>query len=158
MHEGAHGAICGGMRINAVFRRFGLSKQWTPESAHSCRPWPGWGTSGGIDFCARLPGKQSCIMSRFQRGGPAFTKPENALKRAEELIAVGQPHAALQTLHDVITSKRHRTWQKILETIMFKYVDLCVELKKGRFAKVRCARDPTEAFAGPSTRAPLRRY
>lgn len=75
-------------------------------------------------------------MSRFQRGGPAFTKPENALKRSEELIAVGQPHAALQALHDVITSKRHRTWQKILETIMFKYVDLCVELKKGRFAKV----------------------
>ena len=78
-------------------------------------------------------------MSRFQRGGPAFTKPENALKRSEELIAVGQPHAALQALHDVITSKRHRTWQKILETIMFKYVDLCVELKKGRFAKVRNA-------------------
>ena len=56
-------------------------------------------------------------MSRFQRGGPAFTKPENALKRSEELIAVDQPHAALQALHDVITSKRHRTWQKILETI-----------------------------------------
>lgn len=81
-------------------------------------------------------------MSRFQRGGPAFTKPENALKRSEELIAVGQPHAALQALHDVITSKRHRTWQKILETIMFKYVDLCVELKKGRFAKVRHASEP----------------
>ena len=65
----------------------------------------------------------------------AFAKPENALKRAEELIAVGQSHAALQALHDVITSKRHRTWQKVLETIMFKYVDLCVELKKGRYAK-----------------------
>jgi len=48
---------------------------------------------------------------------------------------VGQSHAALQALHDVITSKRHRTWQKVLETIMFKYVDLCVELKKGRYAK-----------------------
>ena len=32
------------------------------------------------------------------------------------------PNAALQALHDVITSKRHRTWQKVLETIMFKYV------------------------------------
>jgi hypothetical protein len=40
-----------------------------------------------------------------------------------------------QALHDIITSKRHRTWQKILETIMFKYVDLCLELKKGRYAK-----------------------
>jgi len=88
-------------------------------------------------------------MSRFQRGGPAFTKPENALKRAEELIAVGQPHAALQALHDVITSKRHRTWQKILETIMFKYVDLCVDLKKGRFAKVCRVSDAADEFASP---------
>ena len=53
----------------------------------------------------------------------------------EELINVGQPNAALQALHDVITSKRHRTWQKVLEQIMFKYVELCIELKKGRLAK-----------------------
>ena len=48
---------------------------------------------------------------------------------------MGQPNAALQALHDVITSKRHRTWQKVLETIMFKYVELCIQLKKGRLAK-----------------------
>ena len=74
-------------------------------------------------------------MSRFNRGPPNFLKPENALKRAEELISVGQKNSALQTLHDVITSKRYRTWQKVLEQIMFKYVDLCIELKKGRYAK-----------------------
>lgn len=73
-------------------------------------------------------------MSRFNRGA-AFQKPENALKRAEELINVGQKPAALQALHDVITSKRYRTWQKPLELIMFKYVDLCVDMKKGRYAK-----------------------
>ncbi|XP_062191980.1 eukaryotic translation initiation factor 3 subunit A-like [Phragmites australis] len=64
-----------------------------------------------------------------------FAKPENALKRAEELIHVGQKQAALQALHDLITSKRYRSWQKPLEKIMMKYVDLCVDLRKGRFAK-----------------------
>ncbi|MCL7022063.1 hypothetical protein MKW94_015720, partial [Papaver nudicaule] len=64
-----------------------------------------------------------------------FGKPENALKRAEELINVGQMQSALQVLHDVITSKRYRAWQKTLERIMFKYVELCVEMRRGRFAK-----------------------
>ncbi|XP_078429553.1 eukaryotic translation initiation factor 3A [Wolffia australiana] len=64
-----------------------------------------------------------------------FAKPENALKRAEELINVGQKQSALQALHDVITSKRYRAWQKPLERIMFKYVELCVDLRRGRFAK-----------------------
>ncbi|KAF6174966.1 hypothetical protein GIB67_026454 [Kingdonia uniflora] len=64
-----------------------------------------------------------------------FAKPENALKRAEELINVGQNQAALQALHDLITSKRYRAWQKPLERIMFKYVELCVDMRRGRFAK-----------------------
>lgn len=64
-----------------------------------------------------------------------FAKPENALKRAEELINVGQKQDALQALHDIITSKRHRAWQKTLEKIMFKYVELCVDMRRGRFAK-----------------------
>ncbi|CAN6860097.1 unnamed protein product [Brassica oleracea] len=64
-----------------------------------------------------------------------FAKPENALKRADELINVGQKQDALQALHDLITSKRYRAWQKPLEKIMFKYLDLCVDLKRGRFAK-----------------------
>lgn len=91
--------------------------------------------------CGQSPGTCQAKLPEWQatltlwHTAAAFAKPENALKRAEELIAVGQTHAALQALHDVITSKRHRTWQKVLETIMFKYVDLCVELKKGRYAK-----------------------
>eukprot|EP00239_Pterosperma_sp_CCMP1384_P002815 CAMPEP_0197846884 /NCGR_PEP_ID=MMETSP1438-20131217/4694_1 /TAXON_ID=1461541 /ORGANISM="Pterosperma sp., Strain CCMP1384" /LENGTH=1059 /DNA_ID=CAMNT_0043458663 /DNA_START=84 /DNA_END=3263 /DNA_ORIENTATION=- len=71
-------------------------------------------------------------MSRYPS---TFQKPENALKRAEELIQVNQKSSALQALHDVITSKRHRTWAKTLEKIMFKFIELCVEMKKGRFAK-----------------------
>ncbi|KAM6601172.1 hypothetical protein CsatA_020781 [Cannabis sativa] len=65
----------------------------------------------------------------------SYAKPENALKRAEELINVGQKQDALQALHDLITSKKHRAWQKPLERIMFKYVELCVDLRRGRFAK-----------------------
>ncbi|KAL4560593.1 hypothetical protein LXL04_032746 [Taraxacum kok-saghyz] len=64
-----------------------------------------------------------------------FAKPENALKRAEELINVGQKQDALQALHGIITSKRYRAWQKTLERIMFKYVELCVDMRRGRFAK-----------------------
>ncbi|XP_010024099.2 eukaryotic translation initiation factor 3 subunit A [Eucalyptus grandis] len=64
-----------------------------------------------------------------------FVKPENALKRAEELINVGQKQDALQALHDLITSKRSRAWQKTLERIMFKYIELCVDMRRGRFAK-----------------------
>lgn len=48
---------------------------------------------------------------------------------------MGQKDNALQTLHDVITSKRHRTWAKTLESIMLRYVELCVEMRKGKIAK-----------------------
>ncbi|XP_062166016.1 eukaryotic translation initiation factor 3 subunit A-like [Alnus glutinosa] len=65
----------------------------------------------------------------------SFAKPENALKRAEELINVGQKQDALQTLHDLFTSRRHRAWQKALERSMFKYIELCVDLRRGRYAK-----------------------
>jgi len=52
-----------------------------------------------------------------------------------EFIDVGKKQRALDALYDVIKSKRHRTWQKIHEPIMEKYLDLCVELKKSHIAK-----------------------
>ena len=52
-----------------------------------------------------------------------------------ELINVGQKQDALQSLHDLITSKRYRAWQKTHEKIMFKYIELCVDMRRGRFAK-----------------------
>ena len=51
------------------------------------------------------------------------------------MINVGQKQDALQALHDLITSKRHRAWQKTLERIMFKYIELCVDMRRGRYAK-----------------------
>jgi len=64
-----------------------------------------------------------------------FQRPENALKRAKEFIAVDKKQQALDALYDVIKSKKHRTWQKIHEPIMEQYLDLCVELKKSHIAK-----------------------
>lgn len=70
------------------------------------------------------------------RGRPqSYARPENALKRAEELENVGQKGSALQALHDIVTSKKHRTWSKTHESIMMKHLDLVVELKKRNYAK-----------------------
>ncbi|KAL3652093.1 Eukaryotic translation initiation factor 3 subunit A [Castilleja foliolosa] len=64
-----------------------------------------------------------------------FARPENALKRAEELINVGQNQEALETLHSFITARRYRAWTRTHEKIMFKYVELCVDMRRGRHAK-----------------------
>ena len=71
----------------------------------------------------------------YARGASAFQRPENALKRAEELQKVGQKTAAVLALHDVLTSRRHRAWNKGLEEIVFRFIDLCVEERMGRYAK-----------------------
>ncbi|KAJ3291883.1 eukaryotic translation initiation factor 3 subunit A [Borealophlyctis nickersoniae] len=69
-------------------------------------------------------------MSRF------YHRPENALKRAEELIAVGSNTSALSLLHEIVMSKRSRsTPLTALEPIMLKFVELCVNLRKGKMAK-----------------------
>merc|ERR1711965_795165 len=64
-----------------------------------------------------------------------FQKPENALKRAEELCAVGQPDAALVGMYDVLSSKRHRTWQPAMEQVILRYIELCVEMRRAKAAK-----------------------
>ena len=62
-------------------------------------------------------------------------KPENALKRADELILVGQSSLAFQNLHDLIMSKRLKYNQVNYENIMLRYIALAVNMKKGRNAK-----------------------
>ncbi|XP_018346365.1 PREDICTED: eukaryotic translation initiation factor 3 subunit A isoform X3 [Trachymyrmex septentrionalis] len=64
-------------------------------------------------------------------------RPENALKRANEFIEVGKPARALDTLQEVFRNKKWTyNWsESVLEPIMFKYLDLCVELKKSHIAK-----------------------
>jgi len=82
-----------------------------------------------------------------------FMKPESALKRADgkyyifhrnktffcivflELIEVGKKQRALETLLEVVKSRRHRTWTKTHEPLMEKLLELCVDLKKSLIAK-----------------------
>lgn len=67
---------------------------------------------------------------------PPHQKPENVLKRAHELIGVNQASAALNLLHEHITSKRSRNVPiTSLEPVMLLLVELSVEQKKGKLAK-----------------------
>merc|ERR1712128_248997 len=56
---------------------------------------------------------------------------------ADEFIKVGKPSRALDTLYDVIKSKKrnHTYSEKLIEEIMFRYLELCVDLKKSHVAK-----------------------
>ncbi|KAL8092910.1 hypothetical protein AgCh_034968 [Apium graveolens] len=36
-----------------------------------------------------------------------------------------------QSLQDLITLRRYRAWQKAQEKIMFKYIELCVDMRRG---------------------------
>lgn len=67
----------------------------------------------------------------------SFTRPENAISKAEEFIKVGKPSKALDTLYEVIKAKKHKhtSPEKLIESIMKKYLELCVELKKSHVAK-----------------------
>jgi translation initiation factor 3 subunit A len=64
-----------------------------------------------------------------------FHKPELALRRAIELQGINQSDAALELLHDVLSSRRHRTWSLVYEQIMMTYLDLCLEGQKSRECK-----------------------
>lgn len=67
----------------------------------------------------------------------SYQRPENALKRASEFIDVGKPNRALEVLYEVIKRGKMRNTfsEKLLEPIMFKYLELCVDLKKSHLAK-----------------------
>jgi hypothetical protein len=65
-----------------------------------------------------------------------FQKPENALRRAEELIEVGKKVDALETLHSALQHRKFRNlWTTVIEKIMIKHLELCVELKKMKHAR-----------------------
>lgn len=64
-----------------------------------------------------------------------FHKPELAIRRAAELENINQEDSALSMLHEVLSSRRHRTWSPAYEQIMIAYIDLCLKMKKSREVK-----------------------
>ncbi|ONH65996.1 Eukaryotic translation initiation factor 3 subunit A [Cyberlindnera fabianii] len=63
---------------------------------------------------------------------PPVIRPDNVLKRAEELLAVGKDESALQIMHEFLTSKKTRSVPpQSLEPIALLFVSLAVDLRKG---------------------------
>ncbi len=81
------------------------------------------------------PAASRASARREAAGMQHFAKPENALKRAEELCSVGQRDAALVAMYDVISSKKHRLWQPAMELVITRYLELCVDMRKAKAAK-----------------------
>lgn len=60
-------------------------------------------------------------------------RPENALRRANDLKKIGNARAACETLHEVLMSRKMgRYWNKHHEDMMVEFVDLCTELRETR--------------------------
>ena len=51
------------------------------------------------------------------------------------LLPQNNAKAALSLLHEVLSSRRHKTWSTTYEKIILFYLDLCLELGKSREAK-----------------------
>ncbi|OQR99399.1 eukaryotic translation initiation factor 3 subunit A [Thraustotheca clavata] len=73
-----------------------------------------------------------------------FQKPENALKRANELLNTPnvdagvmkrQKRSALEILHEALIAKKNRTWQPTHEELMITYLSITIDLQLGRIAK-----------------------
>ncbi|KAJ2014670.1 eukaryotic translation initiation factor 3 subunit A [Coemansia sp. S680] len=75
-------------------------------------------------------GRQSASMR------PPFQRPENVLKRTDELIKVGQSVAALDFLYDALTSKRLTNANAAsTEPVILKFVELTIEQRRGKQLK-----------------------
>jgi len=65
-----------------------------------------------------------------------FSRPENALKRADELLDVGKKEDALNTLHAALSHRKFRNlWTTTIEKIATQLIELCVEQKNLKIAR-----------------------
>ena len=63
-------------------------------------------------------------------------RPENALRRARDYENAGEKDKALDHLYEVLTARKMgRQWQPAHETMMLKFIELCVEYREARKCK-----------------------
>ncbi|KAI9291658.1 hypothetical protein K502DRAFT_320929 [Neoconidiobolus thromboides FSU 785] len=62
-------------------------------------------------------------------------RPEAAYKRAEELLAVGDETSALQILQEALVRINRNVTTATLEPVVVKFIELCVNQNKSKFAK-----------------------
>ena len=81
-----------------------------------------------------------------------YAKAENVLKRANELVGVKRERDALELLHQLLKARRHRTWTKTHEKVIFLYIEICVETRNQNMAKdgLHCYRNIAQAQAPQS--------
>ncbi len=60
---------------------------------------------------------------------------ENALARAQELLAIDNKNAALDLLHEAVMARWFQHNLHELDAIMKKFVELCVDMRKGKLLK-----------------------
>lgn len=92
-----------------------------------------------LNFCSH-PSCEHNVPNDDKRPNPRnmapSSKPETVLKQAEGLVSVGQTHAALSSLTEMFSSKKFRsTPLTSLEPVIHRFIELCVDLRKGRTAK-----------------------
>ncbi|KCV69220.1 hypothetical protein H696_04637 [Fonticula alba] len=71
-------------------------------------------------------------------------RPENALKRANELLVVDKKSLAIEILHESLLNRRIRAWSPAVEEVMMLYIDLSIDLRESR--RTQQLRDALTAF------------
>ncbi|KAK4688818.1 translation initiation factor 3 subunit A, partial [Tremellales sp. Uapishka_1] len=95
---------------------------------------------------------------------PIYVKPENALKRSEELLALGTTQSqqqAFENLNEVFQSKRFKhTAIQVLEPITIKFIDLCVEMSRKSHARqaLLTYKNAAQGISIPSIELVLNRF
>jgi translation initiation factor 3 subunit A len=65
----------------------------------------------------------------------SYKKPENALRRAQELYKADKKQLGIEILNSVLNQRRHKQWTTTHEELIKLYLKICVDLRKKMFAR-----------------------